>query len=82
MLTHAFETLGMIRVELKTDSQNAQSRAAIERIGASFEGILRNHLIRRDGSYRHSALYSITEEQWPAIKAQIENLLERLYPRS
>jgi RimJ/RimL family protein N-acetyltransferase len=72
MLTHAFETLGMIRVELKTDSRNAQSRAAIERIGASFEGILRNHMIRRDGSYRDSALYSITEDQWPAIKVELD----------
>lgn len=82
MLTNAFETLGMIRVELKTDSQNSKSRAAIERIGASFEGILRNHMVRRDGSYRDSALYSITVDAWPDIRARLENRQASIQPRS
>ena len=82
MLTHAFDTLGMIRVELKTDSRNAKSRAAIERLGASFEGILRNHMVRRDGSYRDSALYSITGQQWPVVKDRLEQRLSTPHPRS
>jgi RimJ/RimL family protein N-acetyltransferase len=59
LLRHAFETLGAIRVQLKTHHDNVKSQRAIERIGATREGVLRNHMIMPDGSYRHSVYYSI-----------------------
>jgi RimJ/RimL family protein N-acetyltransferase len=75
LLRHAFETLGCIRVELKTDSLNEKSRAAILRIGAQHEGIFRNHMITASGRIRHSAYYSIIESEWPAVKARLESKL-------
>jgi RimJ/RimL family protein N-acetyltransferase len=71
-LTHAFETLGANRVEFKTHSRNERSRNALAGIGATFEGVFRNHMIMPDGSIRHSAYFSITVEEWPAIKARLE----------
>ena len=68
MLTHAFETWGVLRVCLKTDARNDRSRRAIERIGASPEGILRNHMPAYDGGVRHSAFYSILADEWPAVR--------------
>jgi N-acetyltransferase len=79
MLRHAFETLGCIRVELKTDSLNQRSRHAILRIGAQEEGTFRNHMITSSGRVRHSVYYSIIDSEWPAVKAR---LLERLSPPS
>lgn len=78
MLRHAFETLGCIRVELKTDVLNARSRAAILRIGAKQEGILRNHMIinRR---IRDSVYFSIIDLEWPEVKARLEEKLTRAY---
>ena len=71
-ITHAFETLGAVRVQLKTDERNEQSRAAIARLGAVFEGILRNYQTRaHDGYVRNTAMYSITAEEWPAVKARL-----------
>jgi RimJ/RimL family protein N-acetyltransferase len=75
LLRHAFETLGCIRVELKTDSMNEKSRAAILRIGAQHEGIFRNHMITASGRIRHSAYYSIIDSEWPAVKARLESKL-------
>jgi RimJ/RimL family protein N-acetyltransferase len=75
LLRHAFETLGCIRVELKTDSLNEKSRAAILRIGAREEGIFRNHMITASGRIRHSVYYSIVEAEWPTVKARLESLL-------
>ena len=72
MLRHAFEHWGCIRVELKTDSLNQKSRNAIARLGAKEEGIFRNHMICWGGRIRHSAWYSITNEEWPAVKAGLE----------
>jgi RimJ/RimL family protein N-acetyltransferase len=72
LLLHAFETLGAIRVQFKTDSRNLTSQRAIERIGAVKEGRLRNHVIMPDGYYRHSVYYSIIESEWPAVKANLE----------
>lgn len=69
MLTHAFETLGCIRVEFKTDSLNLASRAAILRLGAKEEGTLRNHMICAGGRIRHSVYYGIASEDWRAVKA-------------
>lgn len=73
MLKHAFEELGAIRVELKTDARNAQSRAAILKLGAVFEGLTRNHIIMPDGYYRDSAVYSIIPDQWDLISSQLLN---------
>ena len=72
LLRHAFETLGAIRVQLKTDSRNLRSQRAIERLGAVKEGVLRNHVIMRDGYFRHSVYYSILDSEWPQVKAGLE----------
>src|SRR5713101_7008566 len=75
LLRHAFEILGCIRVELKTDSLNERSRAAILRIGAQEEGIFRNHMITASGRFRHTVYFSIVDSEWPAVKARLESLL-------
>jgi RimJ/RimL family protein N-acetyltransferase len=72
MLTHAFETLGCIRVELKTDSNNTRSRDAMRRIGATEEGTFRNHMITQSGRIRHTVYLSIIDSEWPAIKANLQ----------
>jgi len=77
LLKHAFETLGCIRVQLKTDLRNVSSQHAIERLGAVKEGVLRNHMVLPDGTMRHSVYYSIINTEWPAIKARLEAMLER-----
>src|SRR5208283_1240201 len=77
MLRHAFETLGCIRVELKTNARNETSRRAIARIGAREEGTLRNHMIHPDGSYRDSVYFSVIESEWPGVKAALEAKLNR-----
>jgi N-acetyltransferase len=74
MLEHAFETWDLLRVCLHTDARNERSRAAMERIGARFEGILRAHRIAIDGAPRDSARYSIVAAEWPAIKARLSRL--------
>ena len=75
LLKHAFETLGCIRVELKTDSLNERSRAAILRIGAREEGIFRNHMITASGRIRHTVYYSVVDSEWPSAKARLEAIL-------
>ena len=75
LLRHAFEELRCIRVQLKTDSRNERSQRAIERIGASREGILRNHMILPDGTIRHSVYYSILDSEWPQVKTRLEKML-------
>jgi RimJ/RimL family protein N-acetyltransferase len=72
LLTHAFESLGAIRVQLKTDLRNVRSQNAIARLGAVHEGVLRNHMIVKNGYYRHTVMYSITDAEWPAVKAGLE----------
>ncbi len=76
LLKHAFETLGCIRVELKTDSLNERSRAAILRIGAREEGTFRNHMITASGRIRHTVYYSIVDSEWPSVKARFEARLK------
>jgi len=76
LLNHAFETLGCIRVELKTDSLNERSRAAILRLGAREEGTFRNHMITSSGRVRHSVYYSIVDSEWPVVKARLEKMLD------
>ncbi len=77
LLRHAFETLGAIRVQFKTDLRNERSQRAIERLGAVKEGILRNHMILPDGRIRHSVFYSIIDSEWPQVKARLEAMLAR-----
>jgi N-acetyltransferase len=72
LLSHAFEQLGVIRVQLKTHHLNVKSQQAIERLGAVKEGTLRNQIIMPDGSYRHSVYYSILDSEWPQVKAGLE----------
>jgi len=78
MLTHAFDVWRCIRVELKTDSNNQKSRAAIARIGASEEGTLRNHMITESGRYRHSVYFSIIESEWEAVRAELTSKVNEL----
>ena len=75
MLTYAFETWKCVRVELITDVRNEQSRAAIERLGAKQEGILRKHIMLPSGRIRDSVVFSIIDSEWPDVK---ESLIERL----
>lgn len=77
LLTHAFETLKCIRVQIKTDSLNVRSQAAIERLGAVKEGILRNHMILPDGRIRHSVFYSILDSEWEGVKKNLEAMLAK-----
>ena len=72
MLRHAFEGLDCLAVEIRTHARNDQSRAAIERLGAKLDGILRQHMIMPDGHVRDTAVYSIVREEWPAVKAGLE----------
>jgi len=74
LLKHAFETLGCIRVELKTDSLNERSRAAILRIGAREEGTFRNHMITASGRIRHTVYFSIVDSEWPGVKARLKTM--------
>ncbi|PWH17084.1 MAG: GNAT family N-acetyltransferase [Anaerolineae bacterium] len=75
LLKHAFEDLGCIRVQFKTDLRNVRSQQAIERLGAVKEGIFRNHRILPDGTIRHSVYYSIVAEEWPSVKERLEGYL-------
>jgi RimJ/RimL family protein N-acetyltransferase len=75
MLTRAFETFGCVRVELKTDARNERSRGAMTRLPAQFEGILRNHMIVPDVGQRDSAYFSVIDEEWPAVRASLQERL-------
>ncbi len=72
LMTHCFETWGARRVQFKTDNENLRSQAAIAKLGAVKEGVLRAHMIRSDGTQRHSVIYSVTREEWPKVKAGLE----------
>lgn len=78
LMRHAFEELGAIRVQLKTDSRNITSQRAIERLGAVREGELRKAtIIQRDGYQRTSVMYSVTDDEWPGVKARLEEFMRR-----
>ena len=77
MLEHAFETLGCIRVELKTDARNERSRTAIAALPAQFEGILRKHMIVPDVGVRDTAYFSVIDDEWPAVRANLRRRLGR-----
>jgi N-acetyltransferase len=71
MFTRAFETLGCVRVELKTDARNERSRGAMTRLPAKFEGIMRKHMIVPDVGQRDSAYFSVIDEEWPEVRAAL-----------
>ena len=72
LLRHAFEELGMLRVEFKTDAENDRARAALAAIPAEFEGVHRKHMVVRDGERRDSAWYAVIDDDWPAVKDALE----------
>ena len=80
MMTHAFETLGCHVVGWRTDNFNFASQAAIERLGARKDGVIRGHALRRDGTIRDTVMYSLRSGEWPEVKAQLLYLLDK--PRS
>jgi RimJ/RimL family protein N-acetyltransferase len=75
LLEHAFERLGCVRVELKTDARNERSRGAIAALPAQFEGVLRNHMIVPDVGQRDSAYYSVIDTEWPQVRFNLERRL-------
>jgi len=75
MLKHAFETLGCVRVQFKTDERNVQSRAAMVKLGCKWEGVLRKHIICPDGYIRNTVYYSILADEWPEVR---DSLVDRL----
>ncbi|WP_233581250.1 GNAT family N-acetyltransferase [Acidipila sp. EB88] len=80
LLTHAFDQLGCIAVELRTHFLNHQSRRAIERLGAKLDGILRNHMLAPNGTRRDTCVYSILDSEWPTVRAHLEWQLQRPRP--
>jgi len=80
LLRLGFESLGLARIQLKTDALNTRSRRAIERIGATFEGVLRRYQHTQTGRIRDTAMYSIIVEEWPAVRIRLESLLDRGLP--
>ncbi|MGI8762179.1 MAG: GNAT family N-acetyltransferase [Jatrophihabitantaceae bacterium] len=75
LLTHAFDTLGAARVVWHTDIRNTRSQAAIERLGATKEGVLRKHRIRHDGTWRDTVQYAMTDEDWPSARTRLAGRL-------
>ncbi|MGZ4169146.1 MAG: GNAT family N-acetyltransferase [Solirubrobacteraceae bacterium] len=71
LLEHAFEHVGLRRVEFKTDARNERSRGALLALGATFEGILRKHMVVREGGERDSAYYSVIDDEWPEVKRHL-----------
>ena len=80
MLAHAFDVLGCNRVEFKTDALNESARRALAAIGATFEGIFRDHMVMPEGRLRHSAWYSVTRDEWRAVSAALEASVEAVAP--
>ncbi|MBK6505971.1 MAG: GNAT family N-acetyltransferase [Ignavibacteria bacterium] len=78
MLTHCFEELDLVRVQFKTDENNLRSRNAIEKVGGQFEGVLRNDMIRDNGTKRNSAYYSIIDSEWPVVKMKLKKQIINL----
>jgi RimJ/RimL family protein N-acetyltransferase len=80
LMNHAFENLGAVRVQLKTDGRNLKSQAAIERLGAKREGVLRKQLALPDGYIRDTVYFSVLDSEWPDVKARLLALLEEPRP--
>jgi RimJ/RimL family protein N-acetyltransferase len=81
LMEHAFERLGARRVEFKTDALNERSRRALEALPARFEGVHRKHMLVRDGESRDSAWYSVLDDEWPAVRRNLERRLEHRLER-
>lgn len=77
LLSHAFDELGCVAVEFRTHFMNADSRAAIERLGAKLDGVLRSHQLLPDGSRRDTVVYSILDIEWPAVRSKLNHRLDR-----
>jgi RimJ/RimL family protein N-acetyltransferase len=77
LMTHAFEELGCIAVEFRTHIENIQSRNAIERLGAKFDGILRNHSVMPNGTLRDTVVYSVIKSEWTRVKSHLKFLLNK-----
>ena len=77
LLSHAFDTLNCIAVEFRTHFMNRQSRAAIERLGAKLDGVLRSHVLGLNGTLRDTAVYSITAAEWPTVNMSLDGALEK-----
>ena len=77
LLSHAFERLGCLRVEFKTDGRNERSQRALLRIGATREGVMRKHMIVQGNYARDSVYFSIVDTEWPQVKAQLQHLVDR-----
>ena len=77
LMTHSFETLGCNVVGWRTDNFNFASQAAIERLGARKDGVIRGHALRRDGTIRDTVMYSLRSGEWPEVKAQLIHSLDR-----
>ena len=77
MMRSAFEDAGCLRVEFKTDAENERTRRALEALPSQFEGIHRKHMLVRGGERRDSAWYSVVDDEWPAVRANLERRLER-----
>jgi N-acetyltransferase len=77
LLTHAFEVLGCVRVEFKTDARNERSQRALERIGATREGVMRNHMIVQNNFLRDSVYYSVIVAEWPEVRSRLQGLVNR-----
>lgn len=75
LMEYCFEELGLQRVQLKTGHENVRSQRAIERLGAVKEGILRSHMIRKEGTVRHTVMYSVTGEEWPQVRERFQKVL-------
>ena len=77
LMQHAFEDEGLLRVEFKTDARNERSRAALAALPAEFEGVFRKHMLVRGGERRDSAWYAVIDDDWPAVKANLQRRLGR-----
>jgi N-acetyltransferase len=81
LFAYAFEFLGVVRVDLKTDARNARSRQAIERLGATFEGVLRqwspSRVLGEEGQLRDSAMFSVIASEWPNVRDHLRGRLSR-----
>ena len=77
LLRHAFDELGLYRVEFKTDEKNERARRALAALPAQFEGVHRRHMVVRDGERRDSAWYSVIDEDWPAVRVALEARIDR-----
>jgi RimJ/RimL family protein N-acetyltransferase len=80
LLQYAFEALGVYRVQFKVDVLNMRSRKAVEKIGGVAEGVLRNDMVRENGTKRNSVYFSIIDTEWPETKLKIQGLLDARRP--